>query len=470
MKKNIWIIVIALFLGGFLYAQDSGLGFNMDLGLGVSSFTDPTTGELTTWQNLRLQPDLSLGKFGIGLDLTINYRFSDASGNSGFSIREEDWVPSTTLGTSFLDLYLPIFRYIRYGTKGEPLFVKLGSIDDATVGNGFIIGNYSNSLFMPQRRIVGLSLDFDAMLFDFPYLGIETFVSNLAAFNLIGARLYTRPLAWTGVPIIETAQFGVTVAADLNPFYYEEQDFKELRVSEPTATNAYSSFWGDTTNDSDASNNNGTESVVIGGIDIRVPILNTDIISLATFTDLVLQRSNPGWMIGAGGRLLKVMNFGAQIRVLGENFIPVYFDQSYDLYRSKKWEVYNGFASTPSYAGWFATLGMFLADGLFTFDASIEGSFSNPDNNPQLDPVLRGKLFVSPDLLAGFSIMGSYEKRAIDSWSDFISAEDSVIGAGIGYKTGPAQINLIYDIRYNPNSGTGQNWESTSRIETTISF
>src|SRR5690606_8502567 len=143
------------------------------------------------------------------------------------------------------------------------------------------------------RRVTGLSFDFDAMLFDVPYIGLETFIANLAAFNVVGGRVYTRPLAWSGIPILDTAQLGFTVAADLHPFYYEEQDFKALLSpqddSEVDYQSPYASFWDDKDHDSDASNDSTDQQVVIYGVDLRVPILSSDIISLAAFSDFVIQ-------------------------------------------------------------------------------------------------------------------------------------------------------------------------------------
>lgn len=465
-------LIIALLAALPLATQsENGFGFDMNLGIGVNSFVDPSTGEPSTWQNLRLQPDISIGKFGIGLDISLNFRFADENGDSGFQIREEDWVPNKELGTTFADLYLPLFRYLRYGQKGEPLFAKIGSIDDAILGNGFIIGNYANTNFLPLRRVTGLSFDFDGNLLNFPYLGIETFISNLSAFNVLGARLFTRPLAWTGVPIIQTAQLGFTVAADLNPFYYEAQEFKALYAQDNSATNKYASFWDkDSSLDSDASNDNLDKEVLIYGVDLRVPILSTDVVSLAAFTDLVFQNKTQGFMIGLGGQLLKLFNYGAQIRIMGEDFIPVYFDRTYDLYRTAKWEAYQGHLDIPAYQGWFASLGLNALEGLVNFNIGMEGSFANENSLDILKPTLRGHLSVAPELLAGFSIQGSYEKRYISSLGDLVSAENAVIGLILGYKTGPASINLIYDVKYNPNSTTGESWETSSRIETTISF
>lgn len=466
----IFTLVLAFFLAFTLPAEegDEGLSFDMNLGLGVSNLPDPDNGGTTSWQSLRLQPEIGIGKFGIGLDLTVNFRFTDGSGNSNFQIREEDWVPNEELGTTFLDLYLPIFSYVRYGEKGEPIYAKIGTIGDAVLGNGFIVGNYSNENYLPKRRVVGLTFDLDGALFDFPYLGMETFVANLAAWNLLGARVYVRPLAWLDVPVLNTAQLGFTIASDLNPFYYEEQDFKALKATNPAAVSSYEVYW-------DGNDNNDPEAreVTIYGVDLRVPIVSDDAISLAAFTDLVFQNKSTGWMIGFGGKLLGALNYGAQIRVLGENFLPVYFDQNYDLFRMAKWEVFKGNVALDPYAGWFATLGLSLADNLFNFNVSVESAFANPDNLASLSPTLRGSLSIArdkPEVLGGFSLAGWYEKRYIQDAADLVSPENAVIGMRVGYQTGVVELALVYDLRYNPNSLSGDPWEITSRIDTTISF
>jgi hypothetical protein len=158
-----------------------------------------------TYQKLTVSPDIAFGKFGIGLELTLHYTFTDEAGVD--PIRTEgDWIPDPALDQNYLDVYLPKFMYIRYGFKGDPLYAKLGSIEDGTLGNGFIMNNYDNTLFLPGQRIFGLAFDLDGALFNFPYLGLETFVGNVARFDVIGARLYARPLAGTEIPLLKNLQ------------------------------------------------------------------------------------------------------------------------------------------------------------------------------------------------------------------------------------------------------------------------
>jgi hypothetical protein len=144
--------------------EGSGLNFGFDLGIGAE-----TIGE-TVYQTLTLSPDLAFGKFGVGIDINLHYTFTGGGTGQDFEIYSGDWVPADA-GLTFFELYLPKIRYVRYGLKGEPLFVKLGSIDDATLGNGFIMGNYANTLFLPERRIFGLTFEMDGALFIFPSSG-----------------------------------------------------------------------------------------------------------------------------------------------------------------------------------------------------------------------------------------------------------------------------------------------------------
>ena len=338
MKRYVCLLVIAVFaLTGVAYAQETGIpDFGFDLGIGVESFDeiDEITGEIgpVAYQTLSLNPDFEIGKFGIGLAITIHYTFTGGPENDEFAIREEDWVPDEN--NSFLDLYLPLFRYVRWGFRGEPLYIKLGSIDDATLGNGFIMGNYDNTLFLPDVRIFGLNFDLDGNLFKFPYVGMQSFVGNLANFDVVGGRIFARPLAWLSIPILQHLVIGYTVAGDTDPFYY-------ARDAEP----------------------DNAEDILIHGADFMLPILSNKIFSLALFGDLVFQRANTGGMVGFGGRLFNFLPYGFQARFLGPNFIPGYFGATYDVYRPMYYDIITSTEELfPAYSGWFGSTGLSFFD------------------------------------------------------------------------------------------------------------
>ena len=237
--------------------------------------------------------------------------------------------------------------YIRWDEKGAPLYVKLGSIDDGTLGNGFIMGGYANTLFVPDDRHFGLAFDLDGALFKFPYVGLETFVGDLAEFDVIGARLFVRPLIWLGVPIIKDLQVGATFAMDLKPYLYDD----------PVDTDG--------------------SPVAVYGADARLPILSLKILSLAVFADVAtIEGESYGGMVGFGGRLLSFLTYGAQLRVLGPNFIPVYFDATYDLFRSAKYDLVQTGAGTETTMAWYASLGTSFLNDLIVFNVGLDAPFA----------------------------------------------------------------------------------------------
>jgi len=425
------------------FAQSSGSGFDFGMGLGIGVATYPNgDGTFTTWQSLSLKPDLALGKFGIGLDVKLNYNFTGGAGNE-FQIRTEDWVPEgPDYFQSFLDIYLPKIMYVRGDEKGAPLYIKLGSIEDGTLGNGFIMGGYDNTLFVPDDRHFGLAFDLDGALFKFPYLGIETFVGDLAQLDVFGARLFVRPLVWLGVPIIKDLQVGASFAMDVKPGLYE--DPVDL----------------------------GKDPVAVYGADARLPILSWKALSLAVFTDVAtINGLSYGGMVGFGGRLLSFITYGAQLRVLGDNFIPVYFDATYDVFRKEKYTV----ATTPPASddvtmAWFATLGTSFLNDLIVFNVSVESPFAwGPvDTDITQWPHLQGVFLIGQGLVKGLSLEASYDKKLVTNWGSLISPEDAVMQARLNYQIQVAVISFVYKLSYD-ETATPQ-WVVSSGLETSIAL
>ncbi len=417
-----------------------------DLAFGVVSFVDDETGETLTYQQIGLRPEIVIGRFGLGLDLTLNYRFTGGDG-SEFEVREEDWVPSGEI--NFLELYLPKINYIRYGRKGEPFYTQFGSLPSATLGNGFILENYSNELFRPQRRIFGGVLDVDGALLGFPYVGIETLTANVAAWDVMAARLYTRPLADVPVPVLPNMQVGGTLAVDRDPFYH-------VRISKaPDNPFADVSAPGD--------------PVYVWGIDTRLPILQSEFMSLAAFGDIVWQEDRMGGMVGTGGHLFRFLLYGAQIRLYEDNFVPTYFDRTYDRRRVERYAVYREETDVDGGFGWQGRLGFSLLQESIIFLTTVSGPFeSGTGMRPELQAALTLAEGTIPGF-SGFSFEGSYEKFNLKDPEDLVSAEDAIIGARFNIRSGPVVITLAYNLMYDPLA-EGDPWVVSSGLETAIAF
>jgi len=439
--KVLAVAVLVLFGASFAFAQEGEGGFDFGLSIGIGAET--FDGEM--WQTIKLSPDLAIGKFGIGLELTMNYQFEPS-----FTVRQEDWVP--TGDDSLLDVYLPKFKYIRYGFKGDPLYAQFGSIEYALLGNGFIMGGYDNTVFLPfyqDRKALGLSLDLDGALFNFPYIGIETFVGDLAQFDVLGFRTYVRPLAFTEAPIIKGLQVGATLAMDRKPKLYDVVEVLGVPTAAP---------------------DDSVDPVVLYGADLTLPILTGSTFSLSTFADVAFLHDTlgpgnkgKGEMVGFGGRLMSVINYGAQIRVLGEDFIPTYFDTGYDLYRKIKYDAVQA-ENIDSYLGWLGSLGFSFLDGALAFNATVDGPIGDPDTDSYLDwPHLYAVFILGEGIIPNISLEAQFDKRSLFD-SDVRFDRDAVIAARLNYSIGAAVLSFVYQ-RSIDRDGNG---DSKSGIESYI--
>ncbi|MFP3960297.1 MAG: hypothetical protein ACLFUX_09025 [Spirochaetaceae bacterium] len=401
-------------------------GFGLGIGLGTQSFDED--GDTMVYQSASFYPVIRYGLFSLGLDLTLNYTFTGGDGTE-VDIREEDWVPDED--TNAAELYLGKLRFLQWAQPEAPLYVRLGSLDDVTLGNGFIMGGYRNTHFLPDRRILGGRVNLDGRAVDFPFLGLETMAANLAAFDLVGGRVYVRPLAATDVPLLSDLQAGSTLVADFRPDYHADKLDDERRtgaaaeVSDP-----------------------GTAAV--WGADLTLPVLTEEPITLDAFTGYARQDEASGAVLGTDGRLVRVVTYGAQLRYNGENFIPVYFDSTYDLYRLEKYRVLDtDETAIAEHFGWQGSAGLSLFEDLLVAKATMEGPFGSVDG---ADNRLTGLLRLEQGLVPSLGLEARYHKNEIDSPAELVEPEDSVIDTRITYYTGSAAVSLVYNLRYDPST------------------
>lgn len=429
--------------------EPAKFGFKAGITLGTDVLTTGTGGAAESWTKLGFQPDISFGKVGIGLDLTVHFKLYP-SNTQAIEFYGGDWIPNYNgNGKTFLDVYLPKFLYIRYGERNrDPLYLKFGSIDDLTLGDGFIMNEYSNMKFMPETRIFGMDVGVDGSLFDFPYAGFELLTGNLACFDVIGGRVFARPLLMLSTPIVKNLQVGVSAVFDKDPYKY-------------------------------STGGTGTAGTVgVYGVDAMLPILTGKIFPLAAYADLAWEplSSTMGSALGVGGRAFSFLSYGAQIRVLEDGFIPSYFDANYDLYRAVKYDYSSAYTTSGTFApAWYASLGFNLLGDRIVLKAGLDGPFAAipaTASNSQADyPHAKVVAKIGEGLLGGFYADASYEKyyigRQASFFSDLVDPTDAVIGAGINYKTGLAVITLNYYAKWDTST---QEFVVTSSLSTSVKF
>ncbi len=415
-----------------------GPKFGMGLGIAVQTFNGDV--EPGTWQSLSLTPDFSIGKFGVGLDVGINLNLSGSGGS--MRIRRADWAPEGAVTLSKIAaIYLPKIAYIRWGQKGDDLFLKLGSFSDGTLGSGFIMGNYNNKLFLPTERHFGLQADVDGKLFNFPYIGFESVIGNLAHFDVIGGRVFGRPLIDTSIPILNNLEVGATAAGDTDPYL-------------------------------NTASTGSASTVGVFGIDVIVPLVyQKDVFSMIGSVDgASLQGRTWGSSAGVGGRIINIFTYTAALRLLGMGFTPTYFGPVYDTQRDAQYIAMKNAGGSGLTFGGLLSLGTSLLGDKLIFKLTFDTPFVTDETDHTLSrPHLNGALSLAPGTLPVVSVDFMYDKKAIGTFAQLVDPTNAAIQGRVNMQSGPAVISFIYIITYDPRE-SGDPWTVTSGLQTSIAL
>ena len=135
------------------------------LGMEIGSIT---IGE-ETYAKAVIQPTFSLGKLRMGLYLPIIYQKNLFDPDEWYRpLGNDEWSFGTDKGWSTntadaaldaaTDLALKI-RFLEYGRPlYDPFFIKVGNLDNFTLGHGLLMRNYANDSDFPAVRHLGLNL------------------------------------------------------------------------------------------------------------------------------------------------------------------------------------------------------------------------------------------------------------------------------------------------------------------------
>ncbi len=286
-SRSIFLGLFLLMLGfTFLFAQmmdpfgnedknqfDGGLGMTWIDGKAYTTIT--------------LTPEFAFGKFGMGLNIELLFNNSE-----GFKFRKTGWDKGAGA--------FRMIRYIRWGHKNDPVYSRIGTLDQAILGHGFIMGYYTNEANYDYRKI-GLALDLD-----FKSYGFESVTSNLGNLEIAGGRMYVRPLHFTTIPILKNFEMGATYVGDFNP-----DDRKSTH-----------------------------DGVFEWGVDLGLPIIKTRFLNTTIYADYAkINNHGDGKTVGILAYIPNVIGlFGIyaklEKRFLNRGFLPDYFNSLYELERN----------------------------------------------------------------------------------------------------------------------------------------
>ncbi len=310
------------------------------------------------YNQIGLRPEITLGKLGIALDLSL---YLDQNGN----IRKENW-------DSFKDIIEKIY-YVRWAHRGDPFYLKVGAIDNYRLGYGILMNHYSNTVEYPSVIRTGMEIGFKGDRFGFDGL-VNNFSEVLNGGGLFAGRLSYKP--WGAL------QLGLSTVYDYNQYKgLKDRDgdgVPDLLDDFPDNKNEALDSDGDGIPDSQDFDRDGDgftdnldllikvfgeqkahqlyneqdqvrlkpepfninkapdKSQIALALDASYPLLNFKYLQLVTYAQYGKYPYNGAWGVTLPGFLAKIafVHAFAEYRLFSKGFLPEYFNTTYELERA----------------------------------------------------------------------------------------------------------------------------------------
>jgi len=446
-----------------------GLGLNMNGAVGATVID----GE--TYQYFSFRPDIQFGKFGIGLDLSFYF---DAEGN----MLEGGWDE----GADVIDK----IYYVRYGQLRDPLYVRVGALDNVTFGYGLIMNRYSNAIEWPQVRRVGLHTQINKGPF-----GVEAIVNNFREISdpgLVGTRF---TYEWkVGLPVV----FGATYMMDGNQFlgapdddddgipdpfdqFPGKHDGDEIIGLNSNLDPADITFLIENGHLPDINNpppsiDDEKDDIGIWGVDIGIPIIRKEHMNLWIYGQMA-QIMDYGSGITAPGLSFNLGPFraGAEYRIFEKQFMPEFFNLGYEIERVTLKEDSTIYYMTkeeilthiPSSSGYFVDAGISISNLFDIYAAYQQLSYDDDDSGiefPSKTFFARASVNTEPIPKLGLAQAYYHQPRADDIF------DTETDGTTLGYKFGlemSAGMMIVFDHKTIYRNGEP---EKITTVETVMTF
>ncbi len=372
------------------------------------------------YTTLTLAPDISLGKVGVGLYLQLLF-----DNNNSFKFRKDEYQGDAGI--------LRAIRYIRYGHRYDPIYLRIGSLERSTLGNGFLMWNYNNGSNYDKRKI-GFEVSFD-----FGKAGIETVVGSLTSSSVQGYNVFVRPFRFSSSPIPILSRLRVYGT------YVRDNKVASGVLLDSTATLQAYGF----------------------GTDLRW--LDLPVLKSAIYADFAkIDNFGNGKAIGINAVIPNVIGIfavGARFekRFLNEGFIPNLFGPLYELDRNLG--IFTRLQNTEKTEGYFGEL-----SGHVLHKILLVGNFQKL-NGIENSGILHLEA-TAPNLVPKFELRGYYDKTGIQTFDDARTLDNrSVLTAEVGYQLNRylllSMIYRWYWIEQPDNPGV---FKPIERVEPRLSF
>lgn len=423
-------LLVAL-TAGMAAAQDSlRTGSDTNLRTVLSGLFGTVTVDGAQWQRMVLRPRLTAGKFDAVLDVEL---FMDEKGR----FRNRGWNFDTR--TDGFESVLRKIHYLQYGDieqEEDRVYVRVGALENVTLGYGLIMSDYRNTLDEPGVKKTGLDI---AVRDISPWnVGVRLVVNDFIDLSrggaLLGARLSAHPMFYPNEMGVGRLEVGLTVVADTDPF----EALRSLHLpSRPPA-----------------------DAMGMAGLDVAYPIWDREHTRLslyAQYARIVDRNGVKGDGFGAPGLqfILGPLRTRAEYRRFSGHFRPQYFDDLYEKSRARYDEARQTAFTKASTLTDTSMKGIYgdarLALGpLLTASAAYQRLVGQGDANHQR---FTARAALAPTLLKGIPYLSQasayYEKYNIDTRKTgfFDSTLDTFYGYVLGIDISK-DVAVIWDTRY----------------------
>jgi hypothetical protein len=373
-------------------------------------------------------PEMWFGKLGLGLWLPAIFAPEDGLFNVKKWNNYDEW-DFRDLEDALHDLLIK-FYFVQYAELGDPLYFRIGAIDNFYLGHGFLVNGYSNMVFFPEEINSGLQLNIDGGI-----AGIESMLGYFTRLQVFGGRVFVRPLG------------------NKFPLAFGGSAFHDRPIP-------HSNSWptGTVTEDE-------LPRILIFGIDTELPILRRESFSLMLYADAgkkaYVYKEVPaplsayvepgkieflkgvGTAAGVKGKIIKLITYGLEYRYIYNYYEPGMIDYLWENRRlTYQQELGDLIIAQNTAFEDTATSGYLIRGGLLLKKIEFGAGYEHYTRvvGTSEEPVNKGNIYIN--LHEGLipKVYGSFTYDRKDNLEDVFKQpfnEDAVLNLNVTYQLSP---------------------------------
>jgi hypothetical protein len=420
------------------------------------------------YQQFGLRPDIPFGKFGLGLDLTFRF---DQDGN----FKKDEWNEGKD--------YLEKLYYLRYGLPGDPLYVRVGALDNVTLGYGLIMRRYANTIQYPEIKRVGIYTEGEA-----GQVGWQGMFNNLRELDqpgLMGGRLsYNTGIAGLTIAgtiahdgnqfagLIDTDKDGVPDALDLfpgrNDFALQNDLLYAFRDNPDLLNYLIANGFIPDVRQTLRSYRDFKQSVTEIGADVGLPLVKGSKFSLWTYAQTAkIIQNGWGWAFPGVRMVVGPLQVSGEYRKYEKQFRGQFFNYSYEIERAQLQDSIfiskeRTLQNLGTAQGWYgdATITVGPYGYVYAWYEDMRGA------NYTRGKTLYGELGILPPQVTRLQKVIGYFMQPNVTTVFNRTTDGTIYGAKV-YFALAQNVSLVYDHRVTVFNGVNHR---TVRIETMVTF